>query len=348
MESAIRDAIRNLVLPGTTLNALDLLEYIQVDATKAFLVFKLPDAFETVDKAWEQSIQQACQQVCDLPIMITFNRHKTEQKVASGINGVRHVIAVASGKGGVGKSSVCLSLALAAKNLGFSVGVLDADIYGPSLPTMTDLFEKPEATADKKIIPHLKFGVKLMSMGFMVPKDAAVIWRGLMVQSAIGQMLGDVLWDVDDKPLDVLFIDLPPGTGDAQLTIAQKSNLSGTVIVSTSQELALIDARRAIKMFEKVNIPILGIVDNMSHFDCPGCGLSSHLFPENGVLDASRIHNIPLLGQIPIDIAFRQAADAGTPFLLEYPRHPISLIFAQIAQQVADAVLGATKAVAHG
>lgn len=347
MEAAIRNALRDLILPGTTLKVLDLLEYIQVDATKAFLVFKLPDAFETVDKAWEQLIQHACEAVCDLPVMVTFNRHKIEQRLASGINGVTHVIAVASGKGGVGKSSICLNLALAMQNLGLSVGVLDADIYGPSLPTMTGLFEKPEATPDKKIIPHVKFGLKLMSMGFMVPKDAAVIWRGLMVQSAIGQMLGDVLWDFDDKPLDVLFIDLPPGTGDAQLTIAQKSNLSGAVIVSTSQELALIDARRAMKMFEKVNISILGVVENMSHFDCPGCGLSSYIFPKNGAGDETKKQNCELLAQVPLDIAFRQAADSGNPFLIQYPSHPISKIFEHMAENLKQKLF-ITKAKAYG
>ena len=346
MEAAIRQSLRDLVLPSTTLLALDLLEYIQVDETKAFLVFRLPDSFATVDKAWENTIQQACEQVCTLPVMITFNRHKADQpKVASGIAGVSHVIAVASGKGGVGKSSICFNLALALQNLGLNIGVLDADIYGPSLPTMTGVFEKPEATPQKKIIPIHKFGLKLMSMGFMVPKDAAVIWRGLMVQSAIGQMLMDVLWDHDGTPLDVLLIDLPPGTGDAQLTIAQKSNLFGAVIVATSQELALIDARRAIKMFEKVNIPVLGMVENMSHFQCPGCGLDSHIFPQNGASAESSKQNLPLLGQLPIDIAFRESADSGEPFFIKYPSHPVAKVFTKIARQLHEKL---SKGIAHG
>lgn len=341
MESAIRKSLHDLVLPGTTLPALDLLEYISIDATKAFLVFKLPDDFATVDKAWEQAIKHVCESVCPLPIMITFNRHKVEQnKPISGIAGVSHVIAVASGKGGVGKSSICLNLALAIQNLGLKVGILDADIYGPSLPTMTKIFEKPEATSLKKIIPIQKFGLKLMSMGFMVPKDAAVIWRGLMVQSAIGQMLGDVFWDHDDKPLDVLLIDLPPGTGDAQLTIAQKSHLSGAIIVTTSQELALIDARRAIKMFEKVSIPVLGIIENMSHFHCPSCGLDSHIFPQNGVTEESSRQNLSLLGRIPLDIAFRESADSGEPFVIKYPSHPITKVFDEMAQQIKGSIHG--------
>ncbi len=346
MESAIRQSLHDLVLPGTTLLALNLLEYIQVDDTKIFLVFKLPDDFATADKSWEKAIQNACEQVCALPIMITFHRHKAEQKKSiSGITGVHHVIAVASGKGGVGKSSICLNLALAMQSLGLNVGVLDADIYGPSLPTMTGVFEKPEATPQKKLIPHHKFGLKLMSMGFMVPKDAAIIWRGLMVQSAVTQMLGDVLWDHDGTELDILFIDLPPGTGDAQLTIAQKSNLSGAVITTTAQELALIDARRAIKMFEKVNIPILGIIENMSHFHCPGCGLDSHIFTKDGAHDESLRQKLPLLGEIPIDIAFRESADKGEPFFLKYPSHPISDVFINIAQQLQSKI---SKEAMHG
>lgn len=341
MESTLRQSIQDLVLPGTTFLALDLLEHISVDATKAFLIFKLPDGFAAVNKAWEQAIEQACGAVCSLPVMITFNRHKAgSQKSVSGIVGVSHVIAVASGKGGVGKSSICLNLALAMQNLGINVGVLDADIYGPSLPTMTGVFEKPEATSFKKIIPIQKFGLKLMSMGFMVPKDTAVIWRGLMVQSAVGQMLSDVLWDHDNKPLDVLFIDLPPGTGDAQLTIAQKSNLSGAVVVTTSQELALIDARRAIKMFEKVNVPILGMIENMSHFHCPGCSLDSHIFPKNGVKEEGIRQNLSLLGMIPLDIGFRESADSGDPFVVKYHSHPITKIFGEIAAQLKEVIYG--------
>ncbi len=340
MESTIRTQLRDIVLPGTTLLALDLLEHIQIDSTKVLLIFKLPDDFATANKSWEKVIQNACEKACSLPIMISFHRHKAEQKkTISGIAGVHHVIAIASGKGGVGKSSICLNLALAAQSLGLKVGVLDADIYGPSLPTMTNIFEKPQATPQKKLIPHQKFGLKLMSMGFMVPKDAAVIWRGLMVQSAITQMLGDVLWDHDGTSLDFLLIDLPPGTGDAQLTIAQKSNLSGAVITTTPQELSLIDARRAIKMFEKVNIPILGIIENMSHFHCPGCGLDSHIFTKNGAIDESKRQNLPLLGSIPLDIALRESADQGEPFFIKYPSHPISEIFTNIASQLKAQVI---------
>lgn len=337
MEATIRQLLKNIILPGTTHSALDLLEHIQIDKTKILLVFKLPQDFTTIDEAWENTIQSECKQVCQLPILVTFYRHKTEQKTSSsGITGVRHIIAVASGKGGVGKSSICLNLALATQALGLNVGILDTDIYGPSLPTMTNIFEKPDVIPGKKLIPHHKFNLKLMSMGFMIPKDAAVIWRGLMVQSAVTQMLGDVLWDHDDAEIDILFIDLPPGTGDVQLTIAQKSNLSGAIITTTSQELALIDARRAIKMFEKVNTPILGIIENMSHFHCPGCGLDSHIFTKDGSNKESLQQNIPLLGAIPIDIAFRESADKGMPFFIDYPSHPISKTFKNISNQLKE------------
>ncbi|MCX7343091.1 MAG: Mrp/NBP35 family ATP-binding protein [Proteobacteria bacterium] len=335
MESKIRNSLRGLVLPGTTLDALSILEHIKIDATKAFLVFHMPDNFAAVDPTWELAIQNACEKVCNLPILITFNRHnQIPPRATSGINGVHHVIAVASGKGGVGKSSICLNLALALQKQGLNVGILDADIYGPSLPTMTGVFEKPKTTSSKKLIPHQKFGLKLMSMGFMVPKDAAIIWRGLMVQSAIGQMLADVIWDEGNTPLDVLLIDMPPGTGDVQLTIAQKANLSGAIIVATSQELALIDARRAIKMFEKVNIPILGIVENMSNFLCPNCKTTSHIFPKQGVIEECSKQSMPLLGAIPLDIAFRESGDVGEPFLEKYQDHPISQIFNQMATTI--------------
>lgn len=335
MESQIRNALRDLVLPGTTVEALSLLEHLTIDTTKVFLLFHLPENFKKLSDAWEQAIKRECESICDLPIMVTFHRHKKESPPSiSGINGVQHVIAVASGKGGVGKSSICLNLALALQRQGLKVGVLDADIYGPSLPTMTGIFAKPLVTDEKKLIPQQKFGLKLMSMGFMVPKDAAIIWRGLMVQSAIGQMLNDVVWDHDGKQVDVLMIDLPPGTGDAQLTIAQKANLSGAVIVATSQELALIDARRAVKMFEKVNIPVLGMIENMSNFVCQSCGVAAHLFPEDGVGKECLEQNLPLLGVMPFDVTFRASADAGQPFFLQYPEHQLSNTLSEIATAV--------------
>lgn len=342
MEASIRQSLKNLILPKTTLLALDLLEHIQIDQNKVLLIFTLPDDFKTADKDWEEFIRNTCEKACSLPVVITFHRHQAQQALStSGIQGVHHVIAIASGKGGVGKSSICLNLALAAQSLGLKVGILDADIYGPSLPTMTNIFEKPKVTAEKKLIPHQAFGIKLMSMGFMIPKDAAVIWRGLMVQSAISQMLGDVLWNHDNKEIDILFIDLPPGTGDAQLTIAQKANLSGAIITTTSQELALIDARRAIKMFEKVHTPILGIIENMSHFHCPGCGLHSHIFPKDGTHKESLEKQLPLLGAIPLDIAFRESADKGKPFFITYSSHPISNTLIKIANQLKMQVMHA-------
>ena len=334
MESSIRNILFELALPGTTLKALDLLEYIKIDDAKVFLVFRVQDDAIAIAKTWEEAVLKNCQKVCDLEILIVFNKHiESATKNNSGIQGVKHVIAIASGKGGVGKSSVCLNLALAMQKQGLRVGILDTDIYGPSLPTMVGVFEKPSTTDSKKLIPHQKFGLKLMSMGFIAPKDAAIVWRGLMVQSAVGQMLNDVIWD-EGAPLDVLLVDMPPGTGDVQLTISQKANLTGAIIVVTSQELALADARRAIKMFEKLNVPIFGVIENMSSFLCPNCKTTTHIFPYNGVLDECEKQNMMLLGSIPIDIAFSESGDIGEPFLERYPNHPISKIFNQIAKTI--------------
>lgn len=334
MESSIRNVLFELALPGTTLKALDLLEHIKIDENKVFLLFSVQGDDLEIARAWEKVILENCQKVCNLEILIVFNKHtENAAKTNSGIQGVKHVIAVASGKGGVGKSSVCLNLALAMQKHGLRVGILDTDIYGPSLPTMVGVFEKPNTTNAKKLIPHQKFGLKLMSMGFIAPKDAAIAWRGLMVQSAVGQMLNDVIWD-EGEELDVLFVDMPPGTGDVQLTISQKANLTGAIIVATSQELALADARRAIKMFEKLSVPIFGVVENMSSFLCPNCKTTSHIFPHSGVVDECAKQNMMLLGSIPIDIAFSESGDIGEPFLEKYPNHPISKTFNQIAKTI--------------
>jgi ATP-binding protein involved in chromosome partitioning len=225
-----------------------------------------------------------------------------------GVPGVGAIIAVASGKGGVGKSTVAVNLALGLSKLGLKVGLLDADIYGPSVPRLLDIREKP-GTDGKKLIPIEKYGIKAMSIGFLVKEDEAMIWRGPMVQSALTQMLNDVAW----APLDVLVLDMPPGTGDAQLTIAQRVPLRGAVIVSTPQDIALIDARKAISMFQKTAIPILGVVENMSVFVCPGCGESHHIFGHGGARQTAEKLSVPFLGEIPLVPRIRETSDAGTP-----------------------------------
>ena len=225
------------------------------------------------------------------------------------IPGVAAVIAVASGKGGVGKSTTALNLALALRDHGLRVGLLDADIYGPSIPRLTGLHDKPQLNDARKMIPLVRFGLAIMSIGFLVDEDTAMIWRGPMVMSAITQMLRDVEWGT----LDVLVVDMPPGTGDAQLTLAQSVPLAGAVIVSTPQDLALVDARRGVAMFEKVGVPILGIVENMSYFQCPACGTRSDVFGHGGASHEAERLGVPFLGEIPLHMAIRATSDAGTP-----------------------------------
>jgi ATP-binding protein involved in chromosome partitioning len=258
---------------------------------------------------------------------------------AAGIEGVAVVIAVASGKGGVGKSTVAVNLALGLSRLGLKVGLLDADIYGPSVPRLLDIKEKPESDGHK-LKPIEKLGIKAMSMGFMVKEDEPMIWRGPMVQSALTQMMNDVAW----APLDVLVIDMPPGTGDAQLTIAQRVPLKGAVIVSTPQDIALIDARKAIAMFRKTQVPILGIVENMSVFVCPECGHESHIFGHGGARATAEEFGAPFLGEIPLVPAIRETSDAGTPIVAHKPDGREAQSFLAIARQVAEKIAAPQRA----
>lgn len=225
---------------------------------------------------------------------------------------IKKIIAVASGKGGVGKSTVAVNLAANLAKMGKSVGLLDADIYGPSVPRLTGLpYEKPAMNAEKQIIPFNAHGMKVMSIGFMVDQDMPMIWRGPMVQSAIYQMLRDVEWGTEDAPLDVLVIDMPPGTGDAQLTLAQKVDVDGVVIVSTPQDLALMDAVKAIEMFRKTDVPILGLIENMSTHICSSCGHEEHIFGHGGARDEAKKRNVSYFGEIPLNIDIRKNADTG-------------------------------------
>jgi ATP-binding protein involved in chromosome partitioning len=255
------------------------------------------------------------------------------------IAGVAAIIAVASGKGGVGKSTTALNLALGLRDLGLKVGLLDADIYGPSVPRLTGIHEKPTLDDNKKMIPIERFGLAIMSIGFLVEEETAMIWRGPMVMSAITQMLRDVAWGT----LDVLVVDMPPGTGDAQLTLAQNVPLKGAVIVSTPQDLALIDARRGLAMFSKVNVPVLGIIENMSYFQCPECGTRSDIFGHGGARHEAERLNVPFLGEVPLHISIRENSDAGTPVVVSEPDGPHAAIYRAIGAQVRDRLKAAVE-----
>ncbi len=247
------------------------------------------------------------------------------------IPGVRNTIAVASGKGGVGKSTVAVNLALALAKTGSKVGLLDADVYGPSLPLMMGIHEKPMATPDEKLVPIENYGLKLMSVGFMLDEETPLIWRGPLVMQLIRQFLTGVVWG----ELDYLVIDLPPGTGDVQLTLVQTIPVTGAVIVTTPQDIALIDARRAIKMFNEVKVPIIGIVENMSFFVCPHCNEKSEIFSKGGGEKTGERYNIPLLGKIPIDMAIREGGDAGRPVVDAQPDSAEAAAFKDIACKTA-------------
>ncbi|WP_035715133.1 Mrp/NBP35 family ATP-binding protein [Azorhizobium doebereinerae] len=250
------------------------------------------------------------------------------------VPGVAAIIAVASGKGGVGKSTVSINLALALRDLGLKVGLLDADIYGPSVPRIAGVHGKPEVIDGRTMLPLENFGLQLMSIGFMVEEDTPMIWRGPMVMSALTQMLREVKWG----PLDVLVVDMPPGTGDAQLTMAQQVNLAGAVIVSTPQDLALIDARRGIAMFKRVNVPILGIVENMATFICPHCGGRSDIFGHGGARAEAEKEGVPFLGEIPLHMRIREMSDAGIPILVSDPDSPQAADYRAVAEKVKAAL----------
>jgi ATP-binding protein involved in chromosome partitioning len=348
---------------GVALTEADVLSAITVNDDKVFFSVNV-DAAEA--RAWESVRAQAEAAVRAIPgvkaamIALTAERkpgspaatpphrhapgvqpvssHRPPQSPASPmakqseIPGVAAVIAVASGKGGVGKSTTALNLALGLRDLGLRVGLLDADIYGPSVPRLTGLREKPQLNDERKMIPLQRFGLAIMSIGFLVEEDTAMIWRGPMVMSAITQMLRDVAWGT----LDILVVDMPPGTGDAQLTLAQNVPLKGAIIISTPQDLSLIDARRGLAMFNKVNVPVLGIVENMSYFQCPDCGTRSDIFGHGGARQEAERLGVPFLGEIPLHMSIRATSDSGTPVVESEPNGPYAALYRAIGSKVRD------------
>jgi ATP-binding protein involved in chromosome partitioning len=266
-------------------------------------------------------------------VILTSHAKPAAPQPESLLPGVKKIVAVASGKGGVGKSTVAVNLAVALAQAGLKVGLLDADIYGPSVPRMLGEAAQPEVRGGR-IMPITAWGLKIMSMGFLVPEDKALIWRGPMVMGAINQMLGQVEWG----ELDMLVVDMPPGTGDAQLTLAQKAKPHGAVIVSTPQDISLLDARRGIKMFEQVHVPVLGIVENMSFFCCPNCGHRAEIFGHGGARAEAERLSVPFLGEIPLQLAIRESGDAGTPITAAAPEGEIAAAFRALAAQVQAAL----------
>ena len=267
-------------------------------------------------------------------VSITIDSKITKHKVQQGVhalNNIKNIIAVASGKGGVGKSTTSVNLALALVAEGANVGLLDADIYGPSQPRMLGTTQRPESSDGKSIEPIERYGLQSMSMGFLVDEEEPMIWRGPMVTQALEQMLNDTNW----KDLDYLVIDLPPGTGDIQLTLSQKVPVSGAVIVTTPQDISLLDARKALKMFEKVNVPVMGIIENMSTHVCSQCGHEEPIFGAGGGEKMAEQYDIDLLGSLPLDIKIREDADGGCPTVVADPEGAIAMAYRNIARQIA-------------
>ncbi len=361
---AVYDALAKVMSPGgTPLRDAGVLSEIVVNDGKVFFSINVEAAQA---KVWERVREQADAAVKAIPgvssamIALTAERkagaapaappaarrpgiqseasHRPPQSHASPmakqapIPGIGAIIAVASGKGGVGKSTTALNLALGLRDLGLRVGVLDADIYGPSMPKLTGIREKPVLNDAKKMIPISRFGLKIMSIGFLVEEETPMIWRGPMVMAAITQMLREVEWGA----LDVLVVDMPPGTGDAQLTLAPQVPVQGAVIVSTPQDLALIDARRGLAMFTRVNVPVLGIVENMSYFSCPHCGTRSDIFGHGGARHEAERLGVSFLGEVPLHMDIRATSDSGTPLVESSPDGAHAAIYRAIGGRIKD------------
>lgn len=270
----------------------------------------------------------------DVPKMQSPTKGAGPLKNTAKIPGVKHVVAVASGKGGVGKSTTAVNLALALQSIGLKAGIFDVDIYGPSIPMMLGVTTKPRQSADKKIIPIIAHGLVSMSLGYLMKQDTATIWRGPMVMSAVKQMIADTKWDVNGE-LDVLVLDLPPGTGDVQLTLAQNVDIDGAVVVSTPQDIALIDARKGLDMFEKTGVKVFGIIENMSYFLCPSCGERSDIFGHGGAREVAEKLGVDFLGEIPLHMDIRTTSDNGTPIVTHQPDSEHTAIYIDIARKVA-------------
>lgn len=337
------NSFENPALHEIMANLSDILRPEQIDGASLeqgtlILVIKATPEQGTQAETWRQTIEKRLKDQTDLQniqVILTMNRpaptiptRKKPQVIENLLPHVKHVIAVASGKGGVGKSTVAANIAVSLAKAGYKTGLIDADIYGPSVPTLFKLKGQPPFNDNKQLMPPEKFGVKIMSMGLLVEGDSPIIWRGPMIQSALVQFMRDVDWG----ELDFMIVDMPPGTGDAQLTMAQKIRLSGAVIVSTPQDIALIDARKAINMFKKTNVPILGLIENMSFHICDNCGHESHIFGHGGAAQEAEKNGIAFLGQIPLASDIRALSDSGETVALS--QHTLAAIYHEIAEKI--------------
>lgn len=340
-KDTVMGALRTVSAGAGDLVSRDLVRALSVDGGAVRFVIEAADADEAralePARAAAEAAVRALPGVSSVSVVLTAHaskappslkvgRHPTPQAGPEAVPGVARILAIASGKGGVGKSTVSSNLAVALARQGRRVGLLDADIYGPSQPRMMGVSKRPASPDGKIIEPLQAHGVTMMSIGLMVKEDEALIWRGPMLMGALQQMLGQVNWG----ELDVLIVDLPPGTGDVQLTLCQRTKLSGAIVVSTPQDVALLDARRAIAMFDKLNTPVLGLIENMSTYICPNCGHEAHIFGHGGVADEAKKIGVPFLGALPLSLDVRLAGDAGTP--VAAGEGPLADAYAQLAR----------------
>ena len=315
----VTKCVRNVMIEGDQV-VVDVVLGFPAESYRQELAAKLKELVESIDGVAKARVN----------VSVAIEAHSVQKGVKT-ISGIKNIIAIASGKGGVGKSTTATNLALALSAEGANVGVLDADIYGPSQPRMLGISGKPESKDGRRLEPLVSYHIQTMSIGFLVDEETPMIWRGPMVTQALQQLLGDTNWD----NLDYLIVDLPPGTGDVQLTLAQQVPVSGAVIVTTPQDIALLDARRGLKMFEKVEVPVLGIIENMSIHICSECGHEEHIFGEGGGQRMSEDHNVDFLGALPLDKKIREQVDSGRPSVVAEPDGRIAQIYLDIARRTA-------------
>ena len=333
---AVQAALKELIDPNTQKDYISTrsAKNIRIDGDKVSLDIELGYPAKTQVELIRNGVVAAIKAISgvgsvDANVTIKVVAHAVQRNLKP-LKGVKNIIAVASGKGGVGKSTTAVNLALALARLGRRTGLLDADVYGPSIRRMLGIVGNPASSDGVKLDPMQKYGIQAMSMAFLVEEETPIVWRGPMVQSALEQMMRDVNWGA----LDVLIVDMPPGTGDTQLTMAQRVPLAGAVIVSTPQDIALIDARKGLNMFRKVDVPVLGIIENMSYFACPKCGHQTNIFGHGGARTEAERLGVDFLGEIPLDIAIRETSDGGTPIVAAEPEGVHAKAYLEIAARV--------------